>query len=113
MGVTLTHLIKLTTSPQPSDATQNSASFPLTSRVPHPAIHQSTLVLFSPANRTDPSAMAFQASVQDDASSVSSYFSEATLPVPASLGEDDACSLSSIDSHDSYDSSCSEDDLPS
>lgn len=57
--------------------------------------------------------MAFQASVEDDVSSVSSYHSEATLPVPASLREDDAYSLSSAESHDSYDSSCSEDDLPS
>lgn len=55
-----------------------------------------------------------QASVDDDVSSVSSYHSEATLPVLASLGGDDACSISSsMGSHDSYDSSCSEDDLPS
>lgn len=54
-----------------------------------------------------------QASVVDDVSSVSSYHSEATLPVPASLSGDDARSISSIGSHDSYDSSCSEDDLPS
>lgn len=55
-----------------------------------------------------------QASVEDDVSSVSSYYSESTLPVPANLGEDDAHSISTSQrSHDSYDSSCSREDLPS
>lgn len=61
--------------------------------------------------------MAHQAYVEDDLSSVSddgSCHSEATLPVPASLeDDDDARSLSSVDSHDSYDSCFSEEDLPS
>lgn len=59
--------------------------------------------------------MAFHASVEDDVSSVGSYRSEDTLPVPlpTNLHDDDARSTNSLGSHDSYDSSCSEDDLPS